>query len=151
MYFDKTTLYLRDLCRMHATMRVIVAVNEEETQRDTHFEQSQRRIGEESEDTDANRLYSVVPKKGETDLRAHLPRGLVREGLLSSPEKMHTNIYGPKLLIRPALLWVESTRVCACKCDATAGRWYFGVRRGPGDRRPLYIRARARERLLIKY
>lgn len=66
LYFDKMIFH---------SAQADSAVNEKEIQRDIHFEQSQRRIGEESEDTDANRLYFVVPKKGEAVLRAHLPRG----------------------------------------------------------------------------
>lgn len=83
-------------------------------------------------------------QKKEKRASARTCRAAPQERVLSSHRRKYTRIYGPKLLIRPALLWAESTRMCACKCDATAGRWYFGARRGPGDRRPLYIRARAR-------
>lgn len=97
-------------------MRVIFTVNEKETQRDTHFEQSQRRIGGESEDTDANRLY-FVPKKGETGLRAHLPRGPVREGPLLAGENTHEYTARNFLLVR--LSCESSPRECA---HVNAGR-----------------------------
>lgn len=133
LYFNKIVFYSRNLCRMHRLCKYASAVNEKEIQRDIHFEQSQRRIGEESEDTDANRLYFVVPKKRRRWASARTCRAAPKRGprSLFTGENIHEYTARNFLFAR---LSRESTtpRVCACKCDATARRWYFGVRRARG-------------------
>lgn len=150
LYFNKIVFYSRNLCTMHRLCKYAFAVNEKEIQRDIHFEQSQRRIGEESEDTDANRLYFVVPKKRRSGPPRAPAARLLREGLaVSSQEKIHTNIR-PEISYSPGSLVSRRLHECA-HVNATRPRGGdISGSVGPGGPTAI-VYPRSRERLLIKY